>query len=430
MSKKTNKFDARVQAPERHQQEWRPLSLDELIAEDHLARLIWDYVQKVDLTRVYQEIRATSTRPGRSPIAPEILLSLWLYATLESIGSAREIARRCERDLAFMWICGGVPVNYHTISDFRKDHVDVLEDFLRTSVVSLVDNNLVSLDRIAQDGMRVRASAGRSSFRRKPTLEQLNQQCQEHLNALKDDASQEVSKRKQAAKKRAAEDRAKRLEQAIEEQKELAEAREKRRKGSGEETRCSTTDPEARTMKMANGGYDAAFNVQLATDTGSRIITGVEVTNAGTDANELCPMLEKLKENYGKQPNEVLVDSAYATQAAVTELEQAGIKVIAGIPRKQQLINNNKDPYSRQKRDTEEYVTFRVRMSKKEAKEAYKKRSSVAEFVNAVFRNNGLQQFLVRGLKKVKAVALLHAIAHNFRQMLAWGMFGSTSYSR
>ena len=141
-------------------------------------------------------------------------------------------------------------------------------------------------------------------------------------------------------------------------------------------------------------------------------------------------MLEKLKENYGKQPNEVLVDSAYATQAAVTELEQAGIKVIAGIPRKQQLINNNKDPYSRQKRDTEEYVTFRVRMSKKEAKEAYKKRSSVAEFVNAVFRNNGLQQFLVRGLKKVKAVALLHAIAHNFRQMLAWGMFGSTSYSR
>ena len=329
-----------------------------------------------------------------------------------------------------MWICGGVPVNYHTISDFRKDHVDVLEDFLRTSVVSLVDNNLVSLDRIAQDGMRVRASAGRSSFRRKPTLEQLNQQCQEHLNALKDDASQEVSKRKQAAKKRAAEDRAKRLEQAIEEQKELAEAREKRRKGSGEETRCSTTDPEARTMKMANGGYDAAFNVQLATDTGSRIITGVEVTNAGTDANELCPMLEKLKENYGKQPNEVLVDSAYATQAAVTELEQAGIKVIAGIPRKQQLINNNKDPYSRQKRDTEEYVTFRVRMSKKEAKEAYKKRSSVAEFVNAVFRNNGLQQFLVRGLKKVKAVALLHAIAHNFRQMLAWGMFGSTSYSR
>lgn len=228
-------------------------------------------------------------------------------------------------------------------------------------------------------------------------------------------------KRRQAAAERAARERQERVEEALRQREALSKQREQRKKGDGETTRTSTTDPDARKMKMANGGYDPAFNVQFATDADSRVILGVEVTNGGTDGGGLPPMLNKIRDHYGKTPAQALVDSAYATQESVTAAESGGTKVISTVPRAEQLEKHGKDPHARQRRDTDEYAKFRARMADPEYQQLYKSRPSVAEFPNADCRNRNLRQFRVRGLVKVKAVALWHALAFNFLRLVDLG---------
>lgn len=424
MNKRNSKNrDVRVSRPERCQREWREFCYEEMLPSDHQARVVWAYVQSLDLEPLYDQIEVSLHSAGRSAIAPEILLSLWLLATLESISSARELDRRCKRDLPYLWICGGVSVNYHTLSDFRTQHTAFLESLLIDSVASLIDQGLVPLETVAQDGMRVRASAGSSSFRRKPTLEKLQQEAAAHLERLKQEsedesARQEADARRKAARERAAQERKERIEEALKQREELAKQRDKRQKGDGEKTRCSTTDPDARRMKMANGGYDPAYNVQFISDGDARVIVGVNVTNEGTDGRQMEPMVDQLEVNYGKRPKWTLVDSSFTTKDAVTNVELKGTTVVGGIPRASQLIKNGKDPHSPQRNDTEQYKRFRARMGQDFFRELFKSRPSIAEFPNAVCRNDGLRQFRVRGLAKVKAVALWHALAFNFRRLL------------
>jgi len=315
------------------------------------------------LEPLYAEIEVTDSTAGRSAIAPEILVALWLQATLDGIGSARELDRRCKTDIPYLWIQGNVSVNYHTLSDFRVRHGEFLEQLLVDTVASLVDRDLVPLETIAQDGMRVRASAGSSSFRRKPSLERLQQEAQDHIDRLKKEAESEADRqqggdRRRAAAERAARERKERIDEALRQHERLSEQREKRKKGDGERTRVSTTDPDARKMKMANGGYDPAFNVQFASDADSRVIVGVDVTNAGTDGGELGTMHKKVSSDYGKTPKKVLVDSAYATKEGVKTVESAGTEVVSTIPRSEQLEKHGKDPHARQKGDSNEYANF------------------------------------------------------------------------
>jgi len=421
---------ARVSRPERKQVEMQFFALDQLLEADHRARLIWAYVESLDLEPFYAKIRVSDSVAGRSAIAPEVLLALWLLATTDGYGSARELARLTDEHVAYRWMCGGVSVNYHTLSDFRSQNGQALEKILIDSVAALVNQELIPLETIAQDGMRVRANAGKSSFRRKPTLEQLQQQAQAHLEQLKQEGESESERiegdaKRQAARQRAAEDRAQRIEEALKQHAELSQRREKRAKGSGDETRTSTTDPDARNMKMANGGFSPALNVQFATDAATRIIVGVQVSNEGTDGGELSPMHQEVIENYDKIPENVLVDSAYATKEGVTEVEKAGSKVVSTVPRTEQLAKHGKDAHERQKGDTDQYASFRARMQDEEYQRMYKLRPSIAEFPNAVCRNRGLQQFNVRGMVKAKAVVLLHVLAYNLTRMLNLGIIAS-----
>ncbi len=426
MNTKNTSETARVKRPHRSQVEMQLLSLEQMLAEDHRARIVWAFVQSLDLEPLYQRIEVTDNIAGRSAIAPEILVALWLQATLDGIGSARELDRRCETDIPYLWMLGNVSVNYHTLSDFRVEHGEFLEALLVDTVASLIDRGLVPLETIAQDGMRVRASAGGSSFRRKPSLEKLRQKSQGHVDRLKKEAESEAARqqgdeRRRAAAERAARERKERIDEALRQHEKLSKQREKRKKGDGEKTRVSTTDPDARKMKMANGGYDAAYNVQFASDADSRMIVGVDVTNAGTDGGELAPMHEKVSSDYGKTPKKTLVDSAYATKNGVTAVESAGTEVVSTVPRSELLEKNGKDPHARQKGDSDEYAKFRARMAEPEYQELYKLRPSIAEFPNADCRNRNLRQFRVRGLLKAKAVALWHALAFNFTRMLNLG---------
>lgn len=419
---------ARVARPHRTQREYFEISLDERLPADHPVRILWRFVKGLNLDRFYEKIEVSGSRSGRTAIDPAILLALWLQGTVDGISSARELDRRTKESIVYEWLCGGVSVNYHTLSDFRSEHCVALESLLVDSVATLVDKGFVPLETIAQDGMRVRASAGKSSFRRKPTLEELQQLSAEHLERLKAEAEDQAKKdertaAEQAAQQRAAEDKDKRLQEALRQIEELAKQKEARTKGTGEKARVSTTDPDARVMKMANGGFDPAYNVQLATDGDARIIVGVSVTNEGTDGAQMPQMLEKIEKNYEKLPEEILADSAFATKESVTETEHAGVKVVSSVPRADQLKKSGKDPHSKQKGDTKQYEDFRKRMAEEKYQELYKMRPSIAEFPNAVFRNRNLRQFRVRGLTKVLCVSLIQAIAFNFTRMIALGFF-------
>jgi hypothetical protein len=289
----------------------------------------------------------------------------------------------------------------------------------------MIHQGLVPLEVLAQDGMRVRAHAGSSSFRRQPTLQELHKEAQKHVEQLRDESENEseaLSARQKAARERAARERQERVAKAIEEAKELSEQREKRKKGDGKTTRCSTTDPEARRMKMGDGGFRPAYNVQFTTDGESRVIVGVEVTNEGTDGGQLPPMIEQVEATYNKLPDKVLVDSAFATKESVTDVERRGVEVISTIPRAEQLEEHGKNPHERQKGDSDEYAAFRARMSEPENQELYKQRPSIAEFPNAECRNRGLKQFRVRGLEKVKAVTLWYVLAFNLLRMIDLGV--------
>jgi len=430
MNTKNTSKTARVSRPHRSQVEMQFLALDQMLPHDHRARIVWAFVQSLDLEPLYEDIEVTKNIAGRSATAPEVFVALWLQATLDGISSARELGRRCKTDIVYLWIRGNVGVNHHTLGDFRVEHGDFLEKLLVDTVASLIDRGLVPLETIAQDGMRVRAGAGKSSFRRKPTLEELQRQSQKHVDRLKQEAESESArqqgdKRRRAAAERAARERKERIDEAIRQHEKLSEQREKRKKGDGEKTRVSTTDPDARKMKMANGGYDPAYNVQFATDADSRVIVGVDITNAGTDGGELVPMHEKVSSDYGKTPRKMLVDSAYATKEGVTAVESAGTEVVSTVPRSDQLEKHGKDPHSRQKGDSQEYANFRARMKEPGYQELYKLRPSIAEFPNADCRNRNLRQFRVRGLLKAKAVALWHALAFNFTRMLNLGVLAT-----
>jgi transposase len=423
---------ARVQRPERQQVEWRPMALDQCLPSDHQARLVWQYVDSLDLSPLYCRIKAVEGAVGRDAVDPRILLALWMFATIEGISSARQIARLCERDLAYMWICGGVGVNYHLLSDFRSLQGEVLDQILTDTIATLLHQKLIKLETVAQDGMRVRASAGSSSFRRQPTLQECHRQARQQVQQLREEREQEVdlnesNKRREAARKRAAVEREARIAQALAELDKLQEQKKSHRKPAKNEDRASTTDPEARKMKMADGGYRPAYNVQLGSDGDARLIVSVDVTNSGSDSGKMAVMHADIQQRYAKTPDDYLVDCGFNSKDDITELERRGTEVYAPIHSEQQMLERGKDPYSKQEGDSPEMVAYRQRMKTQQAKAIYKQRPSIAEYPNAEFRNRGLRQFRVRGLLKVKATALLHAITFNFMRMSRLGWIGQVA---
>jgi transposase len=414
----------RVLLAERNQIELRAVDLEATISLDHPARNVWAFVERLDLSALYGAIGSVEGRAGRAAIDPKILLALWLYATVDGVGSAREIERLTEAHDAYRWICGGVKVNHHTMSDFRCARVELLDEWLTHSVAVLMEQDLVTLERVAQDGMRVRASAGAASFRRRSTLERCLAEAQAQVQALKGEieADPEAShRRRRAARERAALERQERVAQALEQLAQVEEQKKKKPVAKKEhesdeqykkrsEPRASSTDSEARVMKMADGGYRPAYNIQFTTATDSQIIVGVDVNNIGSDLGQLSPMLDQVEQRYGERPAQWLVDGGYARHDDIEDAEGRGTTVYAPVPKPK---DPSRDPHVALLDDSEAIAQWRERMGSDAAKDIYKQRAATAECVNAIARGRGLTQFVVRGLNKVKAVALWYALAHN-----------------
>jgi transposase len=389
------------------------MPLEDLLDSDHQARLVWDFCQGLDLTCLYDQIRSRLGGPGHPAIDPRLCIALWLYATLEGVGSARALAWLCGNHNAFRWLVGGVSVNHHTLADVRVAHDEFLDALLTHSVAVLREQDLVDLNRVAQDGMRVRACAGAASFHRKATLEEHLREAREQVQRLKQELDEgdaaAPSRRQAAAQQRAARERAARLQQAL---ARLPELEAKKKADEKDKARASGTDPEATVMKMADGGFRPAYNVQYSSDCPSGVIVGVDVTTCGSDLGQLAPMNEQVHDRHGVYPREALVDGGFAKhediEAAARQGE--GCTVYAPVPRPKDPQYDRHAPHPR---DSEPVIAWRARMATDAAKAVYRQRASVAECVNAQARNRGLVRLLVRGLRKVKAIALWFAIAHN-----------------
>src|SRR5580693_7736945 len=274
----------RMRLADRSQVAMQLCSIDELVPPDHRVRVIWDAVCQMDLSRFQASIQTREFTQGRSPNDVRVMVGLWLWAAVSNVFCGRELERRCERDLTFKWMCGGLSMNYHTLNDFRVEHGEALDQLFTATLGRLMHAELVTVDRISQDGTRVRASAGGKSFLRRPTLEECLVEAEAHLAGLKKqrDCGEDQALPQQQRELALATDRLNRVRQALEEIPKVEASRAKSHNKKREKPpRASTTDPEARMMKMANGGFNPAYNVQLASDPLSRAIVGVMVSNGG-----------------------------------------------------------------------------------------------------------------------------------------------------
>jgi transposase len=425
---KTRRSQARVVRPVRNQIEMVPRALDASLAEDHPARSIWAYLEQLDLEAFYSTIDVVEGEAGRPATDPQVLLALWLLATSEGVGSARRLARLCDEHDAYRWLRGGVPINYHMLADFRVAHRRALDQLLTRILATLLSAGLVNLHRVAQDGMRVRASAGAASFRGKAGLENALAQAHAQVSRLghaihAPDA--EVTRRQRTARERAARERQARVAEALALLPEVAAVKQRQkytldqpRRERVSEPRVSTTDPEARVMHMPDGGFRPAYNVQLATAADSQVIVGVAISTRGTDQGEALPMAEQLAERTGQYPAEYLVDGGYVKRADITTLERRGARVYAPL-RPPRTLTSGREAATPRSDDSAEVIAWRARMETEEAKSIYKQRGATAECVNAHARRYGVFQFGVRGVDKVLSVMLLVAITHNLLRWIA-----------
>ena len=401
----------RVQVPVRNQVEMVCTDLESLIADDHQVRSVWAFVREADLSTLYDGIASRQNTAGRPAIDPRILLALWLWATLRGVGSARHLNDLCVEHVTFRWLCGGVSVNYHTLADFRSENGVVLERVLVQSVARLRAVGLVTLDRVAHDGVRVRASAGGGSFRRKERLDRVLAEAQMQVDGLREELHAEPcgSKRRQSsARRRAAQERLARVKVALDQYPD-AFAKKKHDK---EKTRVSTTDPEARVMKMADGGFRPAYNVQLSADTDSQIVVSASVIQSGSDHAQLVPAVRTIQALQGATPREVLADGGFAKPEDVEALAQGPNPCVVYAP---PTVHKNREGRVLEAKasDTPAVREWRERMGTEAAQKIYRERASTIECVNTLARNRGLQQFRVRGMQRVYATVLLFVLAHN-----------------
>jgi transposase len=388
-----------------------PARLRGLLPPGHPACRVWELVEQLDLAEFYAAIVVEEGTPGAPATDPKILVAVWIYATTQGETSARHVATLCVEHLAYIWLCGGVTLNYHTLSDFRVKHAEALDHLFTQVLQRLNEEGLVEFKAHAQDGMRVRANAGAASFHRQPTLEKALAQASAEQAALQDLATGETSSysaRECAAQARAVRERIARLEAAL---TELPAVQAVKPAAERAEARVSSTDPQARVMKMADGGFRPAYNWEFAVDTANLVITGVEVVNTGSDKAQAEPMLDQVQARCGQLPEDWLMDGGFVALSAIEMADARGVRVLAPVPEPKDAT---RDRYAPLPDDSPAVAAWRERMATPEAKATYKLRAATVECVNAQARSsNGVYQVRVRGRAKVRCVALWVAIAHN-----------------
>src|SRR6266403_849819 len=313
----------------RRQMSWRAVDVERLIGEDHPARAIWALVGRLDLRRFYAGIESSETEGGRPAFDPQLLISLWVYAYSQGIGSAREVARRCEYDPAFQWLTGLDEVNYHTLADFRVERQKELDELFTQVLAALSKEGLITLEQVMQDGTKIRAAASPRSVQRESTIQEHWERARRRVKEMGDPRGEESNPRVRQARLRAQREQQERLDQAMEELEKLRKLKAARSPNK----RVSISDPEARIMKQPDGGLALSYNAQLSTDAAHGLIVGVRVTQAASDWEQLLPALEQIGQRLQQQPKQIVADAGYTKRAGIEEMAERKMDFLGSMPR-------------------------------------------------------------------------------------------------
>jgi transposase len=469
-----------VKDVDRKQMWFRTVEVDRLVDADHPARLLWEAIGSLDLSGYYEGIKSNEEQGGRPATHPQLLITLWVYAYSRGIGAAREIERRCQYDPAFWWLTGMEKVNHHTLSDFRVQKKEELDELFAQVLGAASAEGFVSLEQVTLDGTKIKAWASGKSFRREGTLQEHLEKAREMVKELEKAGEEEESKRQ--GEEQRARAKVERLQLALEEMKKLRE--QKKTEEDKREARVSMSDPEARVMKQNDGGFAPSYNVQITTDTAQGLIVDVEVAQEGNDFQQLIPAVERVEKSFGKAPGQVLVDSGYISRENVEEVAQHKVDLLGSLAddaakkgdRDKQRYANSMFVYDaernhyvcpagkildyegQQKKDGMKQfkykaknqdcqscllrahccpdnkkhgrsvtrsqegpamVAFRAKMQTEAAQAEYRKRGAIAEFRNLWIKTKlGLRQFHVRGLENVRCEALWACLTHNLQHWI------------
>jgi transposase len=389
---------------------------EQLVDRGHPVRAVWAAVEALDMSDFERAIRARPHHAGRSAVDPRLLLALWVYGQMEGLSSAHAIAARLRTDVAYWWLCGGVGVSAHTLSSFMTRSGPAFRALLGKLLDDLCSRGAVRRPRrLAQDGTRVRASAGAASFHRKATL----QKRAAEAAAAAGQCRQGASTKARAALERARADLQARATRALATLPAAARRQKRAKGGIHGEPRASLTDPQAHVMRMPDGGYRPAYNAQAVSDVESRLALAGRVTDEGADAAQLVPMVHWVAHVLGLKPDDWLVDGAYRNLKAFSALESQGIRVFSPLPARKNLPPPGEP--SRRRRD-ETLDAWRARMQTPAGKRTYAQRAPAAELLNAqVKERQGLRRLHVRGRKRAEAAWLLALVAHNLLLAIAQG---------
>jgi transposase len=328
----------RLQAVDRTQMLLRPVVVEQLIAEDHPARAIWEFVGRLDLTRYVEQVRSVEGAAGRPALDPQLLISIWIYSYSRGVGSARAIERLCAYDPAYQWLTGMEGISAHTLSDFRVDHADALHELFVQVLGLLSAEGLVTLERVMQDGTRIRASSSSGRFHRKNCIEAYLQQAREAVDALDALPEEDSTLRMRRARERATHEKQERLESALKQFEQLKTAKSR-------VDRVSTTDPEARIMKQAEGGSAPSYNVQVSTDAAQTLIVDIDVTQAGSDYRQLTPAVDRIEQTMRRKPDQVVVDGGYISSDNIIAMADRGIDLFGPEPTGKAPVASRRNSY-------------------------------------------------------------------------------------
>lgn len=413
---------ARVLTPDRAQIGWEMIDIDALLPEGHAARLVWSFVTAMDLAKFYDLIGSREGEAGRPAADPRVLLALWLFATVEGVGSARQLERLVERDVAYRWIAGGVPLNYHGLSDFRRMHGDLLDELLTQSVTALMAEKLVTFEEVIADGTKVQAAAGKGSFGGAQRMERIERIARERVAQLKTEIDTDPTastRRRKAAKLRAARELGERAAKAtaalvqLQQEKDQRKVTHKAEEEKKAEPSASLTDPEARYMRFADGSIKPGYNMQIAAS-GNGLVLSITASDRRNDSGLAVPVVDDLERRYHQKPQRLLVDTSYAAAEDIVSLAEDGVMVFAPVPQDSSDVKPDtlRRRLAARLKEPQCLKDWRARMDTSLGQEVYRKRKRI-ELVNATVKNRGLGRLILRGLAKAKIQGLLQALAHN-----------------
>ena len=465
----------------RQQMSWRAVDVEKLISDDHPARAIWTLVGRLDLRPFYRAIESSVEEGGRPAFDPQLLISLWVYAYSQGIGSAREVARRCEYDPAFQWLTGLTEVNYHTLADFRVEKQQELDELFTQVLAALSKEGLITLEQVMQDGTKIKALASSRSYRYEGTIREHLEQARQQVAAMGDPRNDESSPKAKQAQARARRQQQERLESALEELQKL-QARKAGQK-TKREARVSISDPQARVMKQSDKGFALSYNAQISTDAAHGLIVGVTVTAEANDCEQLLPAVDRLEQRLNKRPQQMVADRGYTTRENIEKMAKREIDFLGAmryVPRGANLPNQlppsvflyqpendrcvcpagkilhrqrqrkvghgmtyhvyearfedchtctrkmaccpDNKKHGRSVVQLEEsalVMAFRKKMAIEEVQQRYRRRARIAEFCHAWIKTKlGLRQFHVRGLVKTQMEMLWACLTYNLQNWI------------